>query len=237
MPCENYREALNEAAASGAAPSRELRSHLDACASCRTSFAEELQLFAAIDTGVRASANAEVPYSLLPRVHASLEDVSASQRRWTPFLIFAAASAAIVLTVFIAARPRHAINDSRVKQILSAPSQGTAETPVSHDATGAPAIVVSNGSRPTVQRRNSPPINSASSSQLEVIVPPHEREAFAQFVHAQQEQSDVVVAVVAAALGEEDKPPNMKPLLIAKLVVRPLEPFDGEATDGTEEER
>jgi len=237
MPCENYREALIEAAAADSAPSGELRSHLDACASCRAAFTEELQLFAAIDTGVCATANAEVPHSFLPHVRASLEIVSASQRRWTPFLIFASAGAAIVLTVFIAARPRRAINDSQSKQILEARSGEKPTTPDRGGAIRSPAIVVSDGSHQTVQRRNSLPINSASSSQLEVIVPADEREAFARFVHAQQEQSDVVVAVVAAALDEEDKPPIMKPLLIAKLVVRPLEPLDGEATDGTEEER
>ena len=80
MPCENYREALTEAAAADAVPSGELRSHLDACASCRVAFTEEQQLFAAIDTGVRASANAEVPASLLPRVRVQLNEQSVPER-------------------------------------------------------------------------------------------------------------------------------------------------------------
>src|SRR5277367_1821229 len=79
MPCENYREALTEAAAADAVPSGELRSHLDACASCRTAFTEEQQLFAAIDTGLRASANSDVPATFLPRVRANLENTSTTE--------------------------------------------------------------------------------------------------------------------------------------------------------------
>ena len=94
MPCENHREALTEAAATGSAPSRKVRSHLDICASCREAFTEEQQLFAAIDTGLRARASTDVPPTFLPRVRASLENASGSERRWMPFLIFAAASAA-----------------------------------------------------------------------------------------------------------------------------------------------
>src|SRR5256884_9244256 len=37
MLCEHYKDALIEAAASGAAPSGELREHLAECASCRRS--------------------------------------------------------------------------------------------------------------------------------------------------------------------------------------------------------
>jgi len=99
MPCENYREALTEAAATGAAPSSELRSHLDGCASCRAAFAEERQLFAAVDAGLRASANAEVPASLLPRVRAKLNELAVPRRSWIPAYVAVAATAAIVIGI------------------------------------------------------------------------------------------------------------------------------------------
>ena len=67
MPCQHYKDALIEVAASGSAPQGELRVHLDECASCRAAFAEEQSFFAAIDSGVRAAANIDVPPSLLPR--------------------------------------------------------------------------------------------------------------------------------------------------------------------------
>jgi hypothetical protein len=102
MPCENYREALIEAAATDSAPSRELRLHLDACASCRAASSEELQLFAAIDSGVRTTANAEVPASLLPRVRVQLDERPAPRRTWVPAgAVTAAAVALVVVIVFV----------------------------------------------------------------------------------------------------------------------------------------
>jgi hypothetical protein len=101
--CGDYREVLIDAAAGGAEPSRELRSHLDACGSCRAAFTEEVQLFAAIDAGVRVSANAEVPASLLPRVRVQLPEQVVPRHSWVP--VGAALAAAVVLvTVIVFAR-------------------------------------------------------------------------------------------------------------------------------------
>jgi hypothetical protein len=237
MPCENYREALTEAAATDSAPSCELRSHLDACVSCRASFAEELQLFGAIDTGLRASANTDVPPTFLPRVRASLESASASQSRWTPFLIFAAASAAIVLTVFIAARPRHELKETQARQIFSVPPRENPEISARSEASETPATAASSHSYRAAPRRNSTPPNSASSTQLEVLVPPEEREAFARFISSQQERTKVVIAVVATGSDERNALLSVKPLEIAELEVLPLASPESEVPDGTEEKQ
>ena len=70
MPCAHYKDALIEAAASGAdltsvpTPDEEtaaLRAHLESCASCRAAFEQEQSLFSSIDAGLHAAANAEVP--------------------------------------------------------------------------------------------------------------------------------------------------------------------------------
>lgn len=97
--CEDYRAALTDAAAEAVEPSLELRSHLDACASCRTAFAEETQLFAAIDSGVRNAASAEVPASLLPRVRAQLNERSVPRRSWVPASATMAAAVLVVAVV------------------------------------------------------------------------------------------------------------------------------------------
>jgi hypothetical protein len=237
MPCENYREALTEAAATDSAPSRELRSHLAACASCRAAFAEEQHLFAAIDTGLRASANTDVPPTFLPHVRANLEKVSDSQRRWTPFLIFAAASATIVLMVFITTRPRHAMSDTQVRQILSASPREKPETSARSEASGTQAIAASSHSYRAEPLRNPPPANSGSSSQFEVLVPPEEREALARFISSQPERTEVVIAVVTPARDDKDMLLNVKPLEIAELAVAPLEALASEVPDGDEEKQ
>ena len=99
MPCKNYREALIETAATGGAPSRELRSHLDACASCRATFAEERQLFATIDADLHAAVNSEVSASLLPRVRARLNEQPAPRRFWIPAWTAVVVAAALVFAV------------------------------------------------------------------------------------------------------------------------------------------
>jgi hypothetical protein len=100
--CGDYRNALTDAAAADSVPSRALRLHLNTCAFCRAAFAEETQLFSAIDTGVHATANAEVPVSFFPRVRARLNEQPVPQRAWIPASVAVAAAAALIVAfVFV----------------------------------------------------------------------------------------------------------------------------------------
>jgi hypothetical protein len=101
MPCEPYKDALTEAAASGAEPQGELRAHLAACPACRTALAQEQSLFSSIDSGLHAAVNVEIPASLLSRVRASIAEEPANTRGWTPSWLALAGAAAMVV-VFIA---------------------------------------------------------------------------------------------------------------------------------------
>jgi hypothetical protein len=235
--CEDYRVSLMDAAAADSAPSHELSSHLVACASCRTAFSEEKQLFAAIDIGLRVTANAEMPPSFLPRVRARLEVVPEAERRWTPFLIFAAASAAMALTLFIASRPRQAIDNNEASQRLSAPSRETAETPGRREANEQASVVASDGSHHTLLRRISTQGKSKGSTRLEVLVPPDEREALARFIDSQQVRDVVAIALVVPASSKKDEPMSVEPLEIAELKVPPLEELVSEVPDGTQEKQ
>ena len=103
MPCEHYKDSLIEAAASGVALQGHLRAHLAVCADCLSTFEQEQALFASIDAGLRVTANAEMPASLLPRVRARLDEESTPRRVWgTNWLVLA--SAAVMVVAFFAAR-------------------------------------------------------------------------------------------------------------------------------------
>ena len=65
----------------------------------RATLAEELQLFVAIDTGVRASANSEMPASLLPRVRVKLNELSVPRRSWIPTYVAVTAAVALVTAI------------------------------------------------------------------------------------------------------------------------------------------
>jgi len=101
MPCQHYKEALIDAAASGSEPRGELRAHLDACTACRAAFEQEQSLFASIDAGLHVTANAEVPASLLPRVRARLDKASAPRRIWAANWLVLASAAAIIVALFV----------------------------------------------------------------------------------------------------------------------------------------
>lgn len=73
MTCLKHRQALIELAASSGEPVAAVLAHLRECPSCRATLEREQDLFASIDSHVRASADVEVPASLLPRVRARLD--------------------------------------------------------------------------------------------------------------------------------------------------------------------
>jgi hypothetical protein len=102
MPCQHYKEALIEAAASSGDPQGELRAHLDVCDACRAAFEQEQSLFASIDAGLHVTANAEVPASLLPRVRARLDEESAPHRIWATNWLVLASTAGVLVALFAA---------------------------------------------------------------------------------------------------------------------------------------
>lgn len=114
MPCEPYQDALIEVAASGAEPQGELRAHLAACSTCRAALAQEQSLFSSIDTGLHATANAEVPASLLPRVRARLQDETPSRMGWIPAWVGVAASVALLIGLLSFRSARHEVTRQEI---------------------------------------------------------------------------------------------------------------------------
>lgn len=218
MPCENYREALIDAATAGSAPSRELRSHLDACASCRAAFTEEQQLFAAIDTGLRATSNAEVPASLLPRVRAQLSEQPFSHRSWIPAFAGAGIAAALVFAFVLARKSArvglepnpptvsavHDVSPVRNQPITSAAAPlEIARTPRKHAGVG------------TV---NTAPAVDAAGVEAEVLIPEGQKAAL-----------DVLIArlrkgeVQGDALLAENPEKPLETLEVSPLDITPIE--------------
>jgi hypothetical protein len=231
MPCEHYKDALIEAAATGLDPANALasnarmaalRAHFESCASCRAAFAEEQALFISIDAGLNATANAEVPASLLPRVRARLDEAANLNRIWTANW-FALASAALVVVVFFAAR---AVWHPNVEQnpaptsvrtnspgSIIQPSQSSASSSVplpknesASSSRGATAAIPSLPERPAV--RNAMP---------EVLVPRDQEDLLVSY--AQQWNLRKRAPLVAA----NSDATNMSPLQIAPIQIAQLD--------------
>lgn len=238
MPCEHYKDALIETVAGGAAPQEELFKHLAVCAPCREAFAQEQSLFSAIDSSLHAAANAEVPPSLLPRVRVGLDEVSAPQRRWVQPLIFASASAVLVLAIFLMARPHHGAAESVAKQgPVVAPAPVESATNANPEAPSKDIPTAFAAERHPDAAQNSTNFNAAASSTPEVLVPPNEREALARFVATLNERSRIGAALLVHVPEKEGGLVSGDPLQIPDIEIKPLEGTEAEPSDGASNRR
>jgi hypothetical protein len=230
MPCENYREALIEAAATGAAPSRELRSHLDACASCSAAFNEELLLFAAMDSGVRATANSEVPASLLPHVRARLNERPATRRFWIPAWAAVAAVAALVFAIVL-------VRGIQREPAKSIPVGGSVASRVVPDLPKSSAVVAA--------EKTSPRLENLSPRPKAVRRRPAVEEAFVLLPADQKETVDSLLAGLRRSTVVVDDLPIEKPaqpfadlkvlpLGVSPIEMKPLEDVSGNSDSENE---
>lgn len=225
MSCEHYKDALSEAAATGATPQGELRAHLESCSSCRAAFVQEESLFTAIDANLHAAANAEVPPSLLPRVRAGLDEVTLAHARWTSSW-FALGSAAVAAgALFFAVGIRH--NNPRtpptntagirpaVEQVVP-----TRQTPLSPTLSGTGDSIP----RPRLsaaRNSQSPGKPTIGGAMPEVLVPRDQEVLLAGY--AQQWDSRKRAPLVAGDVDQTAVTPlEVAPIQIAGLGVKPL---------------
>jgi hypothetical protein len=237
MPCKHYKDALIEAAASGSQPQGDLRAHLDACASCRAEFEQEQSFFSSIDAGLRVTANAEVPASLVPRVRARLDEAATPQRRWMQHLLFATAGIALLLAIFLFARPHHSGPDDQAKQTPQIPIRRAPATNAGPQNSGPDAQIVSSSANNSRARVHSTLLRPMASSQPEVLVPPDEREAFSSFVAVLGERRELALALVTPAPQTKDESASLEPLQINGLEIKPLAATESEQSDGAEQEQ
>jgi len=218
MFCSTYNKSLTHAAAGGELSPAQ-REHLAACEPCRVAFAAEQSLFAAIDSGLRASANSQVPTTLIPRIHVGIADPP--QTRRFAFSFAATASAAVIAlmivgTVYLQFRApsiRTAANpvvtpDSAAKikpdfpSIVNLPASGSV-SPSQHRTRAA--LTLSHGSNPA------PP---------EVIVSPEEGTALLRYEALLRKTR--ASEFQTAAVKPQDVQFQIEPLEIAKLELAEL---------------
>jgi hypothetical protein len=238
MPCENYREALIEAAATDSLPSGELRSHLDACASCRAAYSEELQLFAAIDSAVRTAANAEVPASLLPRVRVQLNERPVRRRAWVPAgAVTAAAVALVAVIVFVRGFERDGVRPTPPANSTAQnvpPTEMPPASPVTtFIATTSPPLKIK------LPRAEESPriVGAAQVVAARVLVPPGRQRAM-EVLLASVRQGQVDGEVLLAEKAEKTlKELQVSPIDISPIEMKPLESVSPESASPNEKTR
>jgi hypothetical protein len=233
--CGDYREALIDAAAGRTEPSRELRSHLDDCSSCRFAFTEESQLFAAIDTGLRASANAEVPPSLLPRVRAQLNERRVPRFSWVPAVAVLSASVLTLAIFFVRSAGRDPAEQSPEVNSIARSVPPSATRPVPSAAAPFEMAELPVRHRPLRAARSAPGV---SSEEVAVLIPTGQKRGMdALLLSVQHGKVDGNVL-----LAEKPEQPleelQVVPLDVSPIEVKPLADVSvGSASENSKTER
>jgi hypothetical protein len=219
MPCEHYKDALMEAAASGAAPQDELRAHLVECSSCRAAFAEEQTLFAAIDSGLHAAANAEITPSFLLRIRSSIDGAALSSRSWFANGLLWAGAAVAVVAVFAARGVMHRNAESQSPSTLASNASSPSSVHSAQPSLGVvPLLKGAVAQLPHVSAlRNRVRPAVANPSVPEVLVTPDQEVLLAQY--AQQWQRHRSAALVA----EDADWTKLTPLQPSPILINPLD--------------
>ena len=222
MPCENYREALIDTAAADSEPPRELRLHMDACASCRAAFSEEQQLFAAMDSSLRVSANAVAPKSLLSRVRAQVTEQPVSRRSWAPVFAGIGIAATLVVALFLARKPARPGGEpnpqvtSAARNVPPAINQPVASTiaplEIARRARKHARVGMVESARAAV----------AASREAEVLIPSGQKKAV-DILLARLQRGEVTADVFLAERPEKSlKTLEVSPLDISPIEIKPL---------------
>jgi hypothetical protein len=219
--CEEHRTALTDAAAAAIEPSLELRSHLGGCPSCCAAFSEELQLFAAIDTGLRATANSEVPASLFPRVRVQLNERPVARRSWVPALAAVAAVAVLIVAIVFVRGFGRGAAETNPQTIVAAHNDLPAST-----QTSAQTVVPIEATSPSAKIRPIRPVETVSGAKIEqvaVLIPDGQKQAI-DLLLARVRSGKVGGEVLLVEKPEKTlEELQISPLDISLIEIKPLE--------------
>ncbi len=222
MACERYREDLLGTAAGWLEPEREMRfdAHRRVCPACREEFERQQRLFAALDEGLHAQVNDELPAGFAARVRVRMKEQSAPGMRWRPPWVPAwraiAGVAALAAALFIV----HVLRDVRTPAnpptlvATKGPPRGTATAA----ATPPPAAAVHTANSHVHLRLQR---LTAKLAPPEVLLPPGHQQAMARLVEglrAGEVQGEMLLAENAKL-----RPVQIAPLEIDAIELKPLE--------------
>lgn len=196
MNCERYKNALLDAAATN--QKLGVARHLERCPRCRMALQGERELLSRIDTALRARVNEDPQASFLAQVKVQVAKETLADAGPSPLWSVTGAALALALIAMIyplvnARQPRTGGN-SRAPSMSASRIAGVTKT--------AHAVSAESGvrSRQHLSRRSQP--KSAIPQEPEVLVPPDEQQAFAQFVARVAGRDAMAEAMVSPAANK-----------------------------------
>ncbi len=222
MNCQNARTQITDRLAAGHVElTRELAGHVQSCAGCGTFYAQQAELFRAMDCGLSAMANEPVPASLLPRVRARMEQ-RVLRRGWVASRLTVATVMAVVL-LFVIFFPRDEKKPLETP-VAAIPTVSKDRSVVHQPGEIAAAPAVLPATPKVIHARASRTADAQGiAAAPEVIVLVEERQAFARFVAELPKEREVALALTRPAPAPEDVPVEIALVRIESLELRLLE--------------
>lgn len=190
MTCDKYKNALLSAAASNEELEAKLARHIEHCSTCRLTLNSERELFSQIDSTLRAQMKEGPSAGFLAQLRFQISNdltiKPGSNRTWH------VAGAALALVLIAALYTLVNARQSNVEGSLEPPTIA-----LSRIAEATPSVSVGKVSGPNGSKR--PAAQRATQNKPEVLVPPDEQKAFAQFVACVGRRDAVAQAVVTPA--------------------------------------
>jgi anti-sigma factor RsiW len=226
MRCEENVQLLIEAAALGEAPERSVAEHIQRCQQCRARFQREERLFAAIDNALHTRLS-EPPRSVfLARASARLSKESTTNSSMNPTW---GAAAVLVLALLALTRPWITSQQAIVAVTSAVPAarvqQNTSSATSVWDSSKESVVA-----RPRKSSNSRSELSSVATQEPEVLVPPDEQKAFAQFV-ARVAGQDAMAAAVVSQAPNKTVPRNTALPQVSSVDVAQLERVDRDDSD------
>ena len=193
MTCDKYENALLQAAASHDKPDAKLARHLEHCSRCRMTLRSERELFSRIDSTLRAQVNENPPPAFLAQLRLQLSKEATS--RTGANRVWNIAGAALALSLIAAVYPLVNARQSSLHGNVETPTIRVAQSVgVTQSAHPNEDLAV----RPRHQSKHKA-VQRVTRQEPEVLVPPDEQQAFAQFVARVARRDAMAQAVVTPA--------------------------------------
>lgn len=224
MNCQSAREQITDTLATGQVElNGGIADHLQSCSACRTFYAQQAELFRAMDSGLSAMANEPMPASLLPRVRARMEETHTSNL-WF-YRLVPAAAVLVIASVMALPLVRRSFRSAGVQVAVipersengAEPRPPLVERPeklmIPH-ATRAQSSHLS--ARPSAAQR------PAQTAEVAVLVSSEESQGLLQLAAAVPRSPQWAQAMVHPAAPQSIQVAPIEPVEIANLEVNPL---------------
>lgn len=200
MTCDKYENALLAAASTGELDAK-LARHLERCSKCRMTLRSERELLSRIDSALRARVNEDPRPGFMAQLRLQLSKELTARPGSDRVGHVAGAALALVLIAMFYPLVNHPLVNARRSSV-----QGNLQTPTIKVPQGAGVTQSARASEDLrVRSRHHskrPAVQSAVPLEPEVLVPPDEQKAFAQFVACVARRDTIAQAVATPAANK-----------------------------------